>query len=193
MQISKAKILIVAAFSLIAFDQTMAIETPKYKLIKKESGFELREYGPMIVASTSVESNYSDATSIGFRRIASYIFGGNSAGMKINMTAPVITNTPATREIYEIQFIMPSKHSFTDLPKPSTGNVSIKYINLGKTAVLKFGGWATMDRATYYKNKLSDLLESKGYEPTGSFLIAQYNSPWAIPPFRKNEIIVEIN
>ncbi len=193
MQISKAKILIVAAFSLIAFDQTMAIETPKYKLIKKESGFELREYDPMIVASTSVESNYSDATSIGFRRIASYIFGGNSAGMKIDMTAPVITNKPATREIYEIQFIMPSKHSFTDLPKPSTGNVSIKYINLGKTAVLKFGGWATMDRATYYKNKLSDLLESKGYEPTGSFLIAQYNSPWAIPPFRKNEIIVEIN
>ena len=193
MQISKAKILIAAAFSLIAFDQTMAIEKPKYKLIKKESGFELREYDPMIVASTSVESNYSDATSIGFRRIASYIFGGNSAGMKIDMTAPVITNTPATRKVYEIQFIMPSRHTFTDLPKPSVGNVSIKNINLGKTAVLKFGGWATMDRATYYKNKLSDLLESNGYEPTGSFLVAQYNAPWAIPPFRKNEIIVEIN
>ena len=139
----------------------------------------------MIVASTSVESNYSDAASIGFRRIAGYIFYGNSARMKIDMTAPVITNTPATREIYEIQFIMPSKHSFKDLPKPSAGNVSIKNINLGKTAVLKFGGWATKDRATYYKNKLIDLLESSGYEPTGSFLVAQYNSPWAIPPFRK--------
>ena len=193
MQTHKAKILIFVAFSLIAFDQIMAIETPKYKLIKKEIGFEVRDYGPMIVASTSVESNYSDAASIGFRRIAGYIFGGNSAGMKIDMTAPVITNTPATREIYEIQFIMPSKHSFKDLPKPSAGNVSIKNINLGKTAVLKFGGWATKDRATYYKNKLIDLLESSGYEPTGSFLVAQYNSPWAIPPFRKNEIIVEIN
>ena len=193
MQTHKAEILILVAFSLTVFDQIMAIETPKYKLIKKESGFEVRDYGPMIVASTSVESNYSDAASIGFRRIAGYIFGGNSAGMKIDMTAPVITNTPATREIYEIQFIMPSKHSFKDLPKPSAGNVSIKNINLGKTAVLKFGGWATKDRATYYKNKLIDLLESSGYEPTGSFLVAQYNSPWAIPPFRKNEIIVEIN
>ena len=128
MQTHKAKILIFVAFSLIAFDQIMAIETPKYKLIKKESGFEVRDYGPMIVASTSVESNYSDAASIGFRRIAGYIFGGNSAGMKIDMTAPVITNTPATRETYEIQFIMPSKHSFKDLPKPSAGNVSIKNI-----------------------------------------------------------------
>ena len=193
MQIHKAKILIFVAFSLIAFDQIMAIETPKYKIIKKESGFEVRDYGPMIVASTSVESNYSEAASIGFRRIASYIFGGNSAGMKIDMTAPVITNTPATREIYEIQFIMPSIYSFKDLPKPSAGNVSIKNVNFGKTAVLKFGGWATKDRATYYKNKLSDLLKSSGYESTGSFLVAQYNSPWAIPPFRKNEIIVEIN
>ena len=193
MQTHKAKILIFVAFSLIAFDQIMAIETPKYKLIKKESGFEVRDYGPMIVASTSVESNYSDAASIGFRRIAGYIFGGNSAGMKIDMTAPVITNAPATVEIYEIQFIMPSRHSFKDLPKPSVGNVSIKNVNFGKTAVLKFGGWATKDRATYYKNKLSELLESNGYEPIGSFLVAQYNSPWAIPPFRKNEIIVEIN
>ena len=72
-------------------------------------------------------------------------------------------------------------------------NVSIKNVNFGKTGVLKFGGWATKDRATYYKNKLSDLLKSNGYEPIGTFLVAQYNSPWAIPPFRKNEIIVEIN
>ena len=43
------------------------------------------------------------------------------------------------------------------------------------------------------EEKLSDLLKSNGYEPIGSFLVAQYNSPWAIPPFRKNEIIVEIN
>ncbi len=116
MQICKADLFILIAFPLIAFDQIMAIETPKYKLIKKERGFEVRDYGPMIVASTSVENNYSNAASIGFRRLASYIFGGNTTGMKIDMTAPVITNTPATVEIYEIQFIMPSRHSFEDLP-----------------------------------------------------------------------------
>ena len=50
MQTHKAKILIFVAFSAIAFNQIMAIETPKYKLIKKESGFEVRDYAPMIVA-----------------------------------------------------------------------------------------------------------------------------------------------
>ncbi len=193
MQIIKKTILIIVGLSFIIPNQTLAIETPKYKLIKKENGFEVREYEPMIIASTSVKSDYSDATSIGFRRIANYIFGGNAKSMSIEMTAPVLTNSPGTGENYEIQFVMPSRHSLDDLPKPIVSNVFIRKLNLGKTAVLKFGGWATKNRTAFYKSKLSDLLKSNGYKPIGSYLVAQYNSPWAIPPFRKNEIIVEID
>ena len=170
----------------------MAIETPKHTFIKKENGFEIREYGPIIIATTNVKSDYSDAASTGFRRIASYIFGDNSASMSIAMTAPVLTNTPDPEDIYEIQFVMPSKHSMEDLPQPNSQNVTLKKVNLGKTAVMRFGGWATKDRASYYQNKLSDLLAANGYTVNGTFMVAQYNSPWAIPPFRKNEIIVQI-
>ena len=67
------------SISIIILNKAMAIETPKHTLIKKENGFEIREYEPMIIAKTSVRSDYSDAASTGFRRIASYIFGGNSA------------------------------------------------------------------------------------------------------------------
>ena len=170
----------------------MAIETPKHTLIKKENGFEIREYEPMIIAETSVRSDYSDAASTGFRRIASYIFGGNSASMSIEMTAPVLTNAPDPEDIYEIQFVMPSKHSMEDLPQPNSQNVTLKKVNLGRTAVLRFGGWATEERASKYKDKLRDLLAANGYTPNGTFMVAQYNSPWAIPPFRKNGIIVQI-
>jgi len=178
---------------LILLNKTMAIETPKYNLIFKDNGFEVREYRSMIIASTKVDSDYRNATSTGFRRIANYIFGGNSTGMSIEMTAPVISDTPGSYDIYEILFVMPSEHSMEDLPKPNTENVSIKEINLGKTAVLRFGGWATKDRVREYKAKLRDLLSTKGYEPNGGYLVAQYNSPWALPPFRKNEIIVRID
>ena len=27
----------------------------------------------------------------------------------------------------------------------------------------------------------------------GNFMVAQYNSPWALPPFRHNEIMVRIS
>ena len=192
MTISRIKIAALLSISIIILNKAMAIETPKHTLVKKENGFEIRQYDSMIIATTSVRSDYSDAASTGFRRIASYIFGGNSASMSIEMTAPVLTNTPDPEDIYEIQFIMPSEHSMEDLPQPNSQNVTLKKVNLGKTAVMRFGGWATKDRASYYQNKLSDLLAANGYTVHGTFMVAQYNSPWAIPPFRKNEIIVQI-
>ena len=192
MTISRIKIAALLSISIIILNKAMAIETPKHTLVKKENGFEIRQYDSMIIATTSVRSDYSDAASTGFRRIASYIFGGNSASMSIEMTAPVLTNTPDPEDIYEIQFIMPSEHSMEDLPQPNSQNVTLKKVNLGKTAVMRFGGWATKDRASHYQDKLSDLLTANGYTVNGTFMVAQYNSPWAIPPFRKNEIIVQI-
>ena len=192
MNINRISLATLFSISIIILNKAMAIETPKHTLIKKEIGFEIRKYEPMVIAKTSVRSDYSDATSTGFRRIANYIFGGNSASMSIEMTAPVLTNTPDPEDIYEIQFVMPSEHSMEDLPQPNSQNVTLKKVNLGRTAVLRFGGWATKDRASHYQNKLSDLLTASGYTVNGTFMVAQYNSPWAIPPFRKNEIIVQI-
>ena len=192
MAISKIKLGTLFSISIIILNVAMAIETPKHTLVKKENGFEIRQYDSMIIATTKVRSDYSDAASTGFRRIASYIFGGNSANMSIKMTAPVLTNSPDPKDNYEIQFVMPSEHSMEDLPQPNSQNVTLKKVNLGRTAVLRFGGWATEERASKYKDKLRDLLAANGYTPNGTFMVAQYNSPWAIPPFRKNEIIVQI-
>ena len=171
----------------------MAYETPKYELISKDGQFELRKYEPIIIAITEVESDYRDASSTGFRRIANYIFGGNAKEMNIDMTAPVITNAPNVDKVYEIFFVMPSEHSLDKLPKPDYDNVKIKKINLDKAAVLSFGGWATKEKVMRYSNKLQDILHKKGFKSKGNYLVAQYNSPWVLPPFRKNEIIVRIN
>ena len=170
----------------------MAIETPNFKLIKKEGEFEIREYEPMIIAMTKVKSEYREASSTGFRRIANYIFGGNQKQMEIKMTAPVITDVPNVKGMYDILFVMPSQHKFDDLPIPDNDNVELKVKELGKTAVIEFGGWATESRATHYKEKLEQFIETSGYEINSDYMVAQYNSPWALPPFRRNEIIIMI-
>ena len=170
----------------------MAIETPNFKLIKKEGEFEIREYEPMIIAMTKVKSGYREASSTGFRRIANYIFGGNQKQMEIKMTAPVITDVPNVKGMYDILFVMPSQHKFDDLPVPDNGNIELKVKELGKTAVIQFGGWATESRATHYKEKLEQFIETSGYETNSDYMVAQYNSPWALPPFRRNEIIIMI-
>ena len=170
----------------------MAIETPNFKLIKKEGEFEIREYEPMIIAITKVKSEYREASSTGFRRIANYIFGGNQKQMEIKMTAPVLTDVPNVKGMYDILFVMPSQHKFDDLPIPDDDNVELKVKELGKTAVIQFGGWATESRATHYKEKLEQFIETSGYEINSDYMVAQYNSPWALPPFRRNEIIIMI-
>ncbi len=171
----------------------MPIETPEYKIISKHEGFEVRRYSDMVIATTKVQADYKNSTSSGFRRIASYIFGGNDKEMKIAMTAPVIADCPSEGlKSYNISFVMPKEHSIKDLPKANISEVSIQKESLGELAVLSFGGWASESRSMSYQKKLSELLTKNKIETKGGFMIAQYNSPWTLPPFRKNEVMVRI-
>lgn len=62
----------------------MAIETPHYKLLKRSSPFELREYSGYVTASVIIKAeNYSTATNIGFRMVADYIFGNNKKRIRL--------------------------------------------------------------------------------------------------------------
>ncbi len=64
--------------------------------------------------------------------------------------------------------------------------------SLKLVASISFGGWATKTRAKKHHKKLNNWLENEGYKIDGKFMVAQYNSPWALPPFRHNEIMVRI-
>jgi len=170
----------------------MATETPDYTLLGKDGKFEIRDYDPFVIAKTKVNSGYKEATYTGFRRVANYIFGGNKKQLSIEMTAPVISNVPNSDSAYEICFVMPQKHSLASLPEPKNDDVNLEKQHLGKTAVVSFGGWATESRVIYYKEQLEKFISIKQLSARGDFLVAQYNSPWVLPPFRKNEIIVKV-
>ena len=109
----------------------MAIEEPSFKVIAKSGSFELRQCAPMLVAETLVDGDMDDAGSIGFRKIADYIFGNNqvqtgTSSTKIAMTAPV-TMEPQSQKIamtapvalIPIENIGASKQWRVQLPLPS--------------------------------------------------------------------------
>jgi len=171
----------------------MAIETPTYRLIKKMGNVEIREYDPMIIAKTLIKESYNPALSKGFRRIANYIFGGNDKELSISMTAPVMSREPnESLGLYEVSFVMPKKYKYDDLPKPNYSSVILEKKNLGKVICIKFGGWATENRVVRFKEDLIKVIKELQLETKDGFLVAQYNSPWAIPPFRKNEILIQL-
>ncbi|MEM9223442.1 MAG: heme-binding protein, partial [Pseudomonadota bacterium] len=70
--------------------QMAGIEEPDYTVEMAEGSFEVRQYAPMLVASTNVSGERQEAASKGFSPLAGFIFGDNKPKAKIEMTAPVV-------------------------------------------------------------------------------------------------------
>ncbi|KAJ6798847.1 heme-binding-like protein, chloroplastic [Iris pallida] len=119
---------------------------------------------------------------------------------KIAMTAPVVTSSggsggeeQSSSKSVTMQFVLPAKYTRAEeAPKPTDERVVIREEGERKYGVVRFGGVAT-DRAVEEKvEKLRGSLERDGHKVVGEFLLARYNPPWTLPPFRTNEVMLPI-
>ena len=85
--VTVAVILLQSGCSLVGI---RSAEEPNYLLLQNEDRFEVREYEPLLLAETLVDSNFDDAGNIAFKRLFGYITGDNEAASEIAMTAPVM-------------------------------------------------------------------------------------------------------
>jgi hypothetical protein len=181
-------------FILIIFFSMATSETlknPEFILVEKHGDIEVREYSEYVIAKTSISQGDMELNNNMFRTLAGYIFGGNNKSQSIPMTAPVITKND--KSSYDMIFFMLDANKPEDLPLPNSNNVSIEMMDLGKTISITFGMWATDSRVKYYKKKLDKHIKDNNIQIKSPLMVAQYNSPWAMPPFRKNELIYKIN
>ncbi len=79
--------------TLLISGTAMATEEPNYTILSQTENFELRRYESQLVAQTWVSGDQNAASRTGFKILADYIFGNNTApsgeSSKISMTAPV--------------------------------------------------------------------------------------------------------
>jgi len=175
---------------LIMAFQSDKIETPKYTVLKKYDEFEIRQYDTMIIAQTILpSSSYDASSSMGFRRVASYIFGGNDKNESISMTSPVFMEMG---ENTKMAFVMPKNYKLEALPKPNSGDVQLIVIEPKKYAVIKFSGYASDEKIKEKSQELQNLISREKLTKVGTFQYLGYNPPWKVIG-RKNEIAVEIN
>lgn len=204
----------------VATSAAWAVEEPKYLVLNQEAGFELRQYAPLIVAQTWVDGDMDTASSQGFRVIADYIFGNNQApqstqSSKIAMTAPVIlvpdaqpvkldmtapvTLAPAAdaptwvgAQRWRVQFVMPSKYTLATLPLPNNAAVTLREVPGKTVAVAKYSGLNTDSRIRQETWALTEWLQARKLTPVGPPQLARYDPPWTLPPWRRNEIHIEV-
>ena len=167
-----------------------SIETQKYRVVKKEQGFEIRFYPKATFATIrSTGSNYKQVASSGFRKLAGYIFGGNDQNKSIAMTAPV--RMEMSEKGSAMSFVMPEKYDIASLPKPKDATVEIKQSEEVYAAAIAFGGYANDEKINDYTNKLVALLQKKNIKIIGGFNFLGYNAPFQFIG-RKNEIYIPI-
>ncbi len=169
---------------------TSKIETQKYRVVKKEDGFEIRFYPKATFATIrSTGVNYKQVASSGFRKLAGYIFGGNDQNKSIAMTAPV--RMEMSKKGSAMSFVMPEKYDMASLPKPKDATIEIKQSEEVYAAVIAFGGYANDEKINDYKNQLVALLQKKNIKIIGPFNFLGYDAPYQFIG-RKNEICIPI-
>ncbi|NOU30407.1 MAG: heme-binding protein [Polyangiaceae bacterium] len=193
----------VVAFALELISMA-AVKEPTYSVIQRDGAFELREYGPRVVAETRVDLDWDDAGSEGFRRLAGYIFGKNKGRAKIAMTAPVgqrtapaggakiaMTAPVAQRRAgsaWTVAFTMPEGETLGTLPEPEDSRVVLRALPKVRVAVVRFRGRWTAENMNERTEALRAWAAVRGVAVSGDAEVNRYDPPW-IPWFlRRNEI-----
>jgi hypothetical protein len=175
----------------------MAVEEPKYRVVLQEFPYEVRQYESTLIAETHVQGSLGEASNKGFRILADFIFGNNRAAagetpQKIAMTAPVTVDSDQTSKAWRVQFTMPASYNLNTLPKPNNPAVAIRALPTKTYAVIVFSGLAGEQKTLEKTRQLNLWCQSRNLQVVGLAQLARYNPPWTLPPWRRNEIMIEL-
>jgi hypothetical protein len=180
------------------------VEQAKYTVVESFGDIEIRDYSPMIVAEVDVSGDRDTAANKGFRLLADYIFGNNTAANKIAMTAPVMQKTnmniamtaPVIQEgngdKWKVRFVMPSSYTMNTLPKPNNSLIKLIPVAGRRFVVIRFSGLASKKNLQTHEQMLIDFVKAKKIETMSEPIYAFFNPPWTLPPLRRNEIMMEV-
>jgi len=185
---------------------TMAIEEAKYKVLEKDTKFEIRDYSPHILAEIIVEGDLEEAGNKAFNRLFRYISGDNRSHKKVAMTAPVSQQPMGekikmtapvgqrrVREKWAVSFIMPASYTLKTLPEPEDPNITLRQVPAQRMAAVRYSGFWIEKRYLRYKLELDSWIHNRNLTIVGDPIWARYNPPFTPWFLRRNEILIPVN
>lgn len=188
-------------------------EEPNYKVLSTDGDFEIRHYSEQLIAKISLKGmTFDHFRTQAFKRLATYIFEGNDRKVDIPMTTPVMDQhnggekTPKqiamTSPVYQeesdesgwtMAFILPKEFNLSNAPRPLDDSITLEEVLPYEVAVLKYSGNNTLEKIKEHERKLAEWMKDQTQvHMKGRFMVAQYDAPFVIPFFKKNEIQVKI-
>ncbi len=164
-------------------------ESADYEVISKDGDFEIREYKPMMLVSTTMTGSELRENSA-FQRLFGYISGSNKDDQKIAMTAPVFSSNDETT--YTMSFLIPKAVAEKGAPQPTDDKVKIEPMAGGQFAVYRYSGYSSVEKTLEAKQKLTEWIKTKELKTTGEMLSAGYDPPYTPANMRRNEVLVRL-
>ena len=164
----------------------MASEEASYEVVHKTNIYEVRYYSERLIVQVINKGNNNS-----FQKLFKYISGQNENSEKIAMTIPV-TQTQKDGEMF-MQFYLPSKFNKDTTPIPNNPDLEVTTIPKGYFAVLKFSGRSSDKNFEKHNKILKKKLIEDNISIKGSVIRATYNSPFTLPPLRRNESMFSID
>lgn len=193
------------------------IETPKFELVQSGAGAELRLYAPMIAAEVRVAADgFDTAGEMGFMPLANYIFGNNTPGQTIDMTAPVttelvtrrdslstgagekiamtapVTTAPVQEGVYAVRFMMPSDWTMETLPAPTDTRVALVDLPQRYVVVAGFTGPKEQTAIETAERAIQAFVAETGLVPVGAPVLAGYSAPFVPDAQKKWEVHLDV-
>src|SRR5690554_5781978 len=164
-------------------------ESPKYDLVESSEDFEIRRYFEYNIVT--YENPDDKDSSQGFSNLFAYISKDNAKEQKISMTVPVIDEIkPGIRTM---SFVVPSRFEIDHIPLPKNRFLSIRKMEEGYFAVIRFKGNPTEKKIDYNEKRLREFVEKRGYKELSNYYNAFYDPPFQLPFLKKSEIMVKID
>jgi hypothetical protein len=196
-------------------------EEPRFAVVERIGGaVEVRRYEPRLAADVTVEGDETAARSAGFRRLARFIFGANTARRAIAMTAPVVVapaGSARSEKIamtapvaqmpvapipagpggggesrWTIRFTMPATYARDTLPVPDDAGIAIVDVPAETVAVIVFNGSTSVEAVHHQARLLKRILGTTAWRIVGMPVAQFYDPPWTLPVLRRNEVAIRV-
>jgi hypothetical protein len=181
-------------------------EQQPYDVVAQHPGFELRRYPSYAVAEIDVDGTFERAGNQAFRDLAGYIGGRNAGGTKVQMTAPVLQETPSRIAMtapvlqeaseqpgrFVVAFVLPADYTADTAPAPSNSRVRIRQVEEQLAAARRAPGRWTREAYQDAETKLRASVEAAGFTISGPCRYARFDPPWKPFFLRRNEVVAPV-
>jgi DNA gyrase inhibitor GyrI len=162
-------------------------DSAPYRVVRADGKFEIRDYPALTVVETPMAATGNSANG-GFNSLFRFITGGNEAKQKIAMTTPVFMS--GSQSNATMAFVMPAKLAAAQVPRPSDNSLTIRELEPGQFAVLRYSGGRNAEKESAMLDRLKAWMTGQGLKAVSAPVYGYFDPPWTPAFLRRNEVML---